>query len=88
MRLIDADKVLSKIRNPYERAEVARWLDAVPTIEPEQKTGKWILDGKTEIESEMAYHCSECGCGEVHRSDTIVSFCWNCGAKMEGQDGH
>ena len=28
MRLIDADKLLKKIQNPYERAEVARWVDA------------------------------------------------------------
>jgi len=32
MRLIDADKVLAKIKNPYEQALVAKWLDMVKPV--------------------------------------------------------
>lgn len=39
MRLIDADALLDRIRNPYEQAQVARWVNEEPTIEPEQR---WI----------------------------------------------
>lgn len=41
MRMIDADEVLARIENPYQRAEIARWLRDAPTIE-ERKTGRWI----------------------------------------------
>lgn len=37
MRLIDADEVLARIENPYQKAEIARWLRDAPTIE--RKTG-------------------------------------------------
>ena len=38
MRLIDADALLDRIRNPYEQAEVARWVNEQPTAQPMQ----WI----------------------------------------------
>lgn len=74
MRLIDADEVLARIENPYQRAEIARWLRDAPTIE-ERKTGKWIR-GK----------CDQCGAhapfwpmaSTYYESD----YCPNCGADM------
>lgn len=32
MRLIDADALINRITNPYEQAEVARWVNKMPTI--------------------------------------------------------
>lgn len=48
MRLIDADALkenLFKYSAPemvWDRADLNHKIDEVPTIEPEQKTGKWI----------------------------------------------
>lgn len=33
MRLIDADKVLDGVINPYERISISRWLDDAPTVD-------------------------------------------------------
>ena len=38
MRLIDADALIDRIKNPYEQAQVARWVNEQPTIEPEKRT--------------------------------------------------
>lgn len=40
MRLIDADALIDRIKNPYEQAQVARWVNEQPTIEPEKHTEK------------------------------------------------
>lgn len=32
MRLIDADALINRITNPYEQAEVAKWVNKMPTI--------------------------------------------------------
>ena len=37
MRLIDADALINRITNPYERAEVARWVNQMPTVDVLQK---------------------------------------------------
>ena len=33
MRLIDADALLDSIENPYQRREIARWVDSAPVID-------------------------------------------------------
>ena len=32
-RLIEADALLDRIPNPYERREVSRWVDEAPTVD-------------------------------------------------------
>ena len=78
MRLIDADEVLARIENPYQRAEIARWLRDAPTIE-ERKKGKWIpFDYPW-------YRCSECGAVRENKS-FLENYCPNCGADMRGRE--
>ena len=78
MRLIDADEVLARIENPYQRVEIARWLRDAPTIE-ERKTGKWIpFDYPW-------YQCSECGAVRENKS-FLENYCPNCGADMRGEE--
>ena len=88
MRLIDADALLSKyisgniLTAQTDYAQGARdiiedILDA-PTIEPEQKKGKWI--GKP-IAGYATVRCSVCK--DVFRENTgRWNFCPNCGAEM------
>lgn len=62
--------------------DIANGVKDMPTIEPERKTGKWIL-------KEHLYECDKCGC-RISRfpfKGNIWNyyFCPNCGAKMEGE---
>lgn len=77
MRLIDADEVLARIENPYQKAEIARWLRDAPTIE--RKKGQWIsLDDFRGKYNTCGYKCSECG----EHSEYEENYCPNCGADM------
>lgn len=52
----------------------------------EPKTGHWILadeQNKEDVENDnYRFICSECQCSDIHAKDTIVPYCWKCGAKM------
>lgn len=96
-RLIDADALKEilqawkyvaqerglEINNMFASAIIAQ-VDAMPTIEPERKTGEWIAivaelgAHKTIVEG---YNCSECGRYDAERDN----FCPDCGARMEGK---
>lgn len=57
--------------------EVVKGLKKLPSAQPEMKRGKWIwVDG---------VRCSNCN----HKLQTtgLPSFCPNCGAEMEANDG-
>ena len=55
---------------------------ALPSVQPERKTGKWIVDAL----ADNIYRCSECGIdapveptgGTEYKSN----YCQNCGADM------
>ena len=83
MRLIDADKCISEIKNNlhfygYEHTRdgllrAVSYIIHTPTIDP-VKHGYWI---ETEIPD---YRCSCCGACE----DTHAPYCRMCGARMDG----
>jgi predicted RNA-binding Zn-ribbon protein involved in translation (DUF1610 family) len=88
MRLIDADALLDTICGAYNILEsggidmtIARSItvaiiNEVPTVKP--KRGKWEFvqyDANPKIGN---YHCSQCGL-----IAEPLSYCPNCGAKME-----
>ena len=52
-------------------------IDALPSITPKRKTGKWIPSDNG------FWACSECKFpSEAHGANIIYNFCPNCGAKM------
>ena len=90
MRPIDADAI------PYTMLYKEDWMkgtgvekpgvwkdtiDAMPTIELERKSGRWIEDGYNNYKAV----CSECGepCGTYVMGKPRDNFCKWCGAKME-----
>lgn len=58
-------------------------LNNMPSAQPERKTGKWIHI-RTEEDGNALYECSVCHKGEIHVPIVEVSYCWNCGARMDG----
>lgn len=98
MRLIDADALMKKIcenecGSVYdEECENAAcnfydYIMDAPTIEPEVRCGRWILcKDQYNVDNDngnYAYYCSCCKHQDVHAKSAKVSFCWNCGAKMD-----
>lgn len=95
-RYIDADAMLDRIPNLYERRAVARWTDEAPAADVAQvRHGRW-LDAEYEHvntgEIRLGRRCSECGAGyfrydvSVNTVSDIPRYCPNCGAKMDGGD--
>lgn len=100
MRLIDADALMREFAefvresNNSDFADVPTWNDAVsllgsaPTIEPEQKRGKWIVIMNEPNITFDECKCSECGVIEYfNKGWKKFSFCPNCGARMEENNG-
>ena len=85
MRLIDADALLGRIPNPYERREVSRWVDDAPTVAAVPVVrGRWkrkIVDCGFNAD----WVCSQCG-HRVMTDFVNYKYCPNCGADMR-KDG-
>ena len=67
-----------------ERASLKAYkeqLENMPSIQPERKTGHWILDRSG------AYCCNKCmePCASYVMMKHRDKFCKMCGAKMEGE---
>lgn len=61
-------------------------LKKIPTVEAEPvRHGRWIFHRMDEDENGL-YECSECHCGETHSPNVVVRYCWNCGARMDGEE--
>jgi hypothetical protein len=65
MRLIDADALLDRIRNPYEQAEVARWVNEQSTV------NQWIPC--SERMPEPGQGCLVCDKGQI-LIDTFIGY--------------
>ena len=82
---ISRQAAISFIENvPYIKSHqnmgdlIKEWLEQIPTVQPEQKTGHWITDG-------VDYRCSACGFeidDDYYLGEGIA--CPNCGAFMKG----
>ena len=54
-------------------------LNEVPTVQPEQKTGRWEHDGG---KFANRWICSQCGY-KFYFEKSEAKYCPNCGARME-----
>ena len=93
MRLIDADALMKELEREVELAddwktahEIVNVVKYFPTIEPEQKKGKWLSHygyckrkGYTPSGLSTFWWCNQCEQGVEYPTN----FCPNCGAKME-----
>lgn len=97
MRLIDGDELLEFVEDRYEITwesdsyeggikdactDIIEKIGTMPTIEPEQKKGKWkrtYLDHEAMGERPSILYCSECSQCIAYPTN----YCPNCGAEME-----
>lgn len=84
---ISRDAVWAKITNGAYSLEsleqfidrISKEVEAMPSVTPKQKAGKWIVLGRDDPDC-LFYRCSEC-----HMKITLkFNYCPNCSAKMEG----
>lgn len=97
MRAIDADELKKKAFGKRGGLIHTADIDAMPTIESERKTGKWIRPFDAQASS-YRYQCSVCGrtayqvtgnCGRKHKVSQppcTYKYCPNCGADMKGAE--
>lgn len=96
MRLIDADALRAEFKTPTDWLDSKQvfthvtgiWatIDLAPTVEPEQKTGKWML---ADTYAGKRYRCSECLAFALKTDDgkeNLSDYCPVCGAEMKGED--
>ena len=58
-----------------------------PTVEAEPvRHGKWVYIFEPDENDNVQCNCSVCGAGDLHAKDTVVPYCWKCGAKMDGEN--
>ena len=81
MRCIDADNLIGLVKDAtilgdgFKQAFIAI-VRGEPTIEPERKTGKWILVTDS---NGQHYVCDHCGEWRYHQNQ---KFCGECGYVM------
>ena len=87
MRLIDVDACESFFYEHLDDSRMAAAMNAIndmPTIEPERKKGKWILDN-SRLRGNR-YTCDQCGYETDSSWNPPGNFCPNCGADMRGEE--
>ncbi|HCI73504.1 MAG TPA: hypothetical protein DHV42_03070 [Lachnospiraceae bacterium] len=62
---------------------IAERVKALPSVQPQQKTGRWIYDGEYK-NGMMRMKCSNCRTViETFDCQSRLRYCQNCGSKME-----
>lgn len=75
----------------YKADDIYKVLEELPSAQPEQKVGKWIIaTGMMPPEFHGHHCCSECGNfanmePPFGNQEDLSKFCPNCGVKMEGE---
>lgn len=67
------------------RSDAWARIDALPSVTPKQKKGKWLRygeDGYPNNEDTVFWQCDQCLEQYTGRAKKIPNFCPNCGADM------
>ena len=97
-RLIDADAAIDELNDEYHGTisdesmkiyQIIKWLNELPSAEPERKTGHWVETGDEPYDE---WECDVCGfvidgsgCIDPEEYRDVYKFCPNCGADMRGE---
>lgn len=92
MRAIDAETLKLRIgelcinnddlfsAKAYER--IIGVIEAVPTIEPEVRRGRWIEETEPDENGNVTAMCNQCYHTDEHCKNIKIPYCWYCGADM------
>lgn len=73
-----------------ETKDIVNLLDALPSVQPTRKTGKWKRMSDLPIEQDDRWKCSRCGnvihCKSKMNLRTFFGWDARCGAKMEVEE--
>ena len=92
MRLIDMDALELPILDPADFSEpewakgwnmVVKILKYANTVDP-VKHGHLIVDSADKDGGQVC-HCSECKISIEKDDGVIIPYCWECGAKLDGE---
>lgn len=90
-RLIIAKTLIETALSDLPTADLSEYSDKLwetayerGKAEAHPKKGKWENTGECEEGGTVRYICSECGLDDWHFPLSKISYCWNCGARMEG----
>ena len=89
MRLIDADKLINSLREnaPYIHIILSAIVALAPTEDAEPvRHGRWIERETEKPPILRCVMCSECGTMYQRRHKAYLSYCPNCGAKMDVEE--
>ena len=77
----DAIEVINKLMEIHfdRKVVLGKVWQQIKDLPSAQKKGHWVENH----DSDHAWKCSECGCGYT---DSKLSFCYDCGADMRGDD--
>lgn len=86
--LISRKGIIRAHKEYCEKHPEANWykwsLSIMQTAPSAEKKGKWIPTGEEDADGNQRYICSACQVEETHSPIVEVSYCWHCGARMEG----
>lgn len=79
-----AIEALEQCEMAYEHG----WTDAESEYRKilERKRGEWIQIEDVDANGNAWYECPFCHKSDCHAVSQIVSYCWNCGADMRGDE--
>ena len=79
-----SDRYYKMIVSPTVLAEKA--FKAIPSADVESvRHGRWIQISEMNLDRNVLYECSECHFSDTHAVGVDVPYCWNCGARMDGE---
>lgn len=70
----------------HDIREMLDEIEALPTIEPEVRHGRWVEDTEPDENGNVISMCNQCYHTDEHSKNIKILYCWNCGAKMDGDD--
>ena len=73
--------------NHISRNNLLDFIEQLPPVTPQPKTGHWIFVHPLQEDDEGAYCCSVCGNGDWGIDPERDKYCYNCGAKMTEGSG-
>lgn len=84
---ITKEAALEAAKGKMWPGEIEAAIKAVPPAADvvEVVQAKWKFIAGPDEDGNIQVVCDNCGAGDVHAPDATVPYCWECGARMDGE---